>query len=281
VITLNTKKPKRARPFIHIKDSILEGGINAPGANLHIENTLVTPPKSKQREGSANRSSGIAWRDYDAGPRLPIYCPECEKLSLSNATRFSNAWITINKVNEPCPQCGSGKAHLVNGVFELTEELVKVISAPDLTAEGLAALREILELAASGKITPAAAKTRASKISPKFAAFLDMLFKFGVPAIALVVALIDAHWQYQSVQIAKDGFELARKEALESGKYDEKLLSVLEAIQKSQLQKQAEQTIGRHSEPKAGKKRHPVPPKIDKKVPSRTKPRKPQMPHER
>ncbi len=76
------------------------------------------------------RTSG--WSRPKGAP-LPLMCPNCQTVSASKNYVFGGMYWTLWNNNEECPQCGYPSAKLAEGFFDLSNELAKIISAPDLT----------------------------------------------------------------------------------------------------------------------------------------------------
>lgn len=82
---------------------------------------------------------------------IPAFCDSCgaafpSGFAFENCT---NVQLTGNK-SGPCPRCG-GMGSVPDGVFNFTENVIEILSAPNRTIEQLSALSAILKSAASDK----------------------------------------------------------------------------------------------------------------------------------
>jgi len=82
---------------------------------------------------------------------IPAFCDTCgaafpSGFALENC---SNVHLSGNK-SGPCPRCG-GMGSVPDGVFNVTGNVIEILSAPNRTFQQLSALSEILKSAASGK----------------------------------------------------------------------------------------------------------------------------------
>jgi hypothetical protein len=107
-----------------------------------------------------------------ASVTIPSHCPSCSAVFESRAYSFSGniKGLYLSDNTETCPQCG-GTAFLADGVFDIADDVISIILAPNLTREMLkklgsavqnaykdtSKLSELIELAES--IDPAIAKT--------------------------------------------------------------------------------------------------------------------------
>lgn len=75
--------------------------------------------------------------------RIPAYCSNCGLLFPSGiaATNVKNLTLAGNKQN--CPRCGH-MAGIVDGVFNVADDLIEVIKAPDFTVEVLQKLQVLV-----------------------------------------------------------------------------------------------------------------------------------------
>ena len=82
---------------------------------------------------------------------IPAFCDTCGAAFPSGFAfeNCSNVHLSGNK-SGPCPRCG-GMGSVPDGVFNFTENVIEILSAPSRTIEQLATLSEILKSAARGK----------------------------------------------------------------------------------------------------------------------------------
>jgi hypothetical protein len=85
---------------------------------------------------------------------IPAYCisKDCGYIFLSGAFFVSNATnITLKGNTTSCPKCGSDAA-IVDGVFNFSEGVPEVISAPEITHSKLSQLKEIASQLGSSEV---------------------------------------------------------------------------------------------------------------------------------
>jgi hypothetical protein len=99
--------------------------------------------------------------------------------------------LTIIGSKTTCPICRR-ESELISGEYRATFDAIELLVDPSISAEGRAALQQLLEQTRAGKISVEEARAAASKISEKAAAF----FNFGnwPPEVkgALIGAAINA-----------------------------------------------------------------------------------------
>lgn len=133
-------------------------------------------------------------------PAFPAYCPKCKSIFPCN--NFigieGNASVTVdlknNKTN--CPICGYAHAKITDAVYSANSTAISVLSAPESSRPIIEAFKELVEKAATGKISSAEAVTQAEKISPKYASVVENFAKLGLPGLMLLAAVITAYLQY-------------------------------------------------------------------------------------
>ncbi|MBU2570355.1 MAG: SEC-C domain-containing protein [Gammaproteobacteria bacterium] len=85
---------------------------------------------------------------------IPAFCDTCGA-SFPSGFAFencSNVHLSGNK-SGPCPRCG-GMGSVPDGVFNITGNVIEILSAPTRTIEQLTVLSKILKIAASSKKSP-------------------------------------------------------------------------------------------------------------------------------
>ena len=105
--------------------------------------------------------------------------------------------LSISDSATNCPVCGFQYAKISDGVYRATKDAFELISGPDSTREILEILRILAERLSSGEIDSAQAIKQARDISPKYAALFEVFTNLGLPALALLIALITAYLQYE------------------------------------------------------------------------------------
>ena len=210
---------------IRLKDVKIEGfdtGISydgAPGSQITAENVsfdnvrlpydirgveaahikgsrIANDPKLNHRPPSRPGSS-VGWRRLE-GPPLPVFCPSCKTIFPSQNHQFVGTYFYLWDNEEPCPECGNQHAKVSEGVFDLTKDAVRILTAPDVTYALLTALQGVLERAAAGEINPAQAAAQIEAINPSLAKWLKKATEFGERALLLALAIIGTTYAVKS-----------------------------------------------------------------------------------
>ena len=131
---------------------------------------------------------------------LPAYCSNCSSVFPFKGIHVSGPGTVQlsmwnNTVN--CPVCGNPKAVISEGIFNVTNETIEIVSAPEITRAMLAALKKISEQAATAEISEEQALKQARAISPRYAGVLEKAFKFGLPTVALLATIINGYITYE------------------------------------------------------------------------------------
>lgn len=101
---------------------------------------------------------------------IPASCPSCGAVFPSRLANFGGANIknlTLIGNKETCPYCGS-MADVANGVFNITESIVTVVSAPNVTKEMLAKFSHAVQEAYRDKTAPEDLAREVEQIDPRF-----------------------------------------------------------------------------------------------------------------
>ncbi len=98
---------------------------------------------------------------------IPAFCTNCQSLFASRLFVLDGdvKGLTLEGNQEPCPKCNS-MAHVVDGSFDVTNGMLKMISGPELTADIMQRFGYIADLAIRNEITPQLFEERAAEITP-------------------------------------------------------------------------------------------------------------------
>ena len=99
---------------------------------------------------------------------LPSHCPSCGAIFASRAYSISGKSISLSDNTEMCPFCGE-EAYLAEGVFDIAENMISIISAPDITKEMLMKLGAAVQEAYKKETGPEELIRTAESIDPKLA----------------------------------------------------------------------------------------------------------------
>ncbi len=107
---------------------------------------------------------------------IPAHCPTCGAVFrsrlLSGSGNFKN--LTLSGNTETCPYCGN-MARTAEGVFDIVEGVISIISAPNITKEMLAAFDDIVRKAYEEKAAPEDLAKQAEDIDPTLGEFVRSL----------------------------------------------------------------------------------------------------------
>ena len=100
---------------------------------------------------------------------IPVSCPYCGALFASRAFHISGnvQGLTLSGNKETCPYCGN-MAHIADGVFNVANSVLSVVSAPNITKQMLAAFEAAVKKAYAEKTAPEQLAKEVEKIDPSF-----------------------------------------------------------------------------------------------------------------
>jgi hypothetical protein len=156
----------------------------------------------KQR-GSASKKASIGWSRPN-GPPLPAFCSTCKTIFPSRNYNFGGQYFNAWDNEETCPECGSEHAILSEGLFDLTQATVTVLSAPDFTHAMLQSAKRVAEDLIAGKLDEPEARTRLEQISPRFKELIGKAPSFLYNAVMLVATIICAYYTYMAYEYPKE-----------------------------------------------------------------------------
>lgn len=127
---------------------------------------------------------------------LPATCTNCGAVFSSALIAFGRGSVTgeisTSNVSEDCPHCG-GRAQVVEGIFKVADDVITILSAPEMTKRSLEAFVAAIEKARQVKSTPAELAREAEKISPDLGRLVrDAGTKAGLWPAFLIVAMVIA-----------------------------------------------------------------------------------------
>lgn len=150
-----------------------------------IEGTrIVNDPKMRRDPAK----TFLGWQRNAKGPPLPSYCPKCQTVFASQNYDLSGLYFTLWGNPDVCINCGSEEAHLSEGHFNLINDTIKILRAPDVTYEMVGRLEEIVQNALYGKLRKRDAEESAEKVHKGFGALLRRYITVG--SLGLFLSMI-------------------------------------------------------------------------------------------
>jgi hypothetical protein len=222
---------------IHIKNSIITGAERpfdiSPGGHLTLENVRIqNDPKLARSRRSARiekTSSTTGWRRLSGAP-LPVFCPQCKAIFPSRNYVFAGCYFNSWGSEEQCIECGFDHARLSDGIFDLTGEVMRIVSAPDITHAMLRAIKGVAEQLAEGRLEPVGAASRLNRISPKLAKLLRRSLKFGYGTVCFGLLVLSAYYAREQVRLGSAQVRLQEEANVSSDKALEATLQALANI---------------------------------------------------
>lgn len=105
---------------------------------------------------------------------IPASCPNCGAIFKSRLISVGGnvTNLTLSGNMESCPYCGS-MAHTAEGVFDITDNILSVISSPQITKQMLQKFSAIVENAYNNKIDINTLINEANEINPELGNLIE------------------------------------------------------------------------------------------------------------
>lgn len=279
-----------------VRDNFISGfdvGIEgAPGASVDADNNhfdRVRQPYKLPNAGPsrvagtritndpkiADGSSRQGWRR--AGPSLPAFCPRCKSVFPSRNYEIRSPRLSVQDNEETCPNCEYEHAKVNDGIFDLTADAVRIITASDFTYATLAALLALAGAVVEERIAPEEAVARYKAISPRLGRIAKAAFGIGGAALTFISAAIAYRsliLQQESVDIAKEQLRLQQQSNASS---DHALEQTLHALSTLELTLKHPQEDGRQTKRAGPPERKSGPEPGSLKLEAQRKPKARQM----
>ena len=160
---------------------------------VKIEDSSVTrDPKVKDRR--LNGASQVGWRARAKGPALPSHCPDCDTVFPSANYDLHGRMYFVWNSKDVCLECGSERAYVSEGLFNLINETVEVLKGPEITQRMVRRLRQLSKSVDSGRINPGTAVLMAATIHPELGRIAEKYWngttKKGAMFTAVVATLL-------------------------------------------------------------------------------------------
>ena len=127
---------------------------------------------------------------------IPAYCPSCGAIFKSRLISMSGNVSNTSLIGnmESCPFCNS-MAKTAEGVFDISDNILKVISSPEITKQMLHEFSGIVKKAYKNKLDIDTLAKEADKINPEFGSLvrnkkITKLFKY--PFLLLLIFMLNS-----------------------------------------------------------------------------------------
>lgn len=121
---------------------------------------------------------------------IPALCSSCGTLFASRVLRIQNGVknTTLLGNKETCPKCGK-LANIADGIFDVANNILSIVTAPNITREMLEALGGVVKKAYEQKKSSEELENEIKKIDPSFGGIIQ---KFGAnkPILSFVFVVI-------------------------------------------------------------------------------------------
>ncbi|TGV61655.1 hypothetical protein EN784_04610 [bacterium M00.F.Ca.ET.141.01.1.1] len=247
-------KPAKARGVL-IENVSIEGcnvGIKVSGADLTAKNIdfrnvrqAFDVSDSRAQISStrithgpdASKGENSGWRKSN-GPPLPVFCSNCKSVFASRHYNFGGTYFNLWDNEEPCIKCGNEHAALSEGVFDLAREVVRVLSAPDMTHVMLQCLNSIAADMISGRIAAGSAIEKIAAVSPSLGEVAKKALAVSGTVAAWIVgtgiALFSAYYGVKAVNLSETQLAIAQEQLelqkQDSGQQDAVLKQILQHL---------------------------------------------------
>ncbi|PST27215.1 hypothetical protein C7U60_02720 [Mesorhizobium plurifarium] len=131
-------------------------------SSVGVSGTRISnDPKSTEPAGK----SMVGYRRPN-GPPLPAMCPQCRTVFPSKNYNVGSSRFYGFDNEDTCPKCRCEHAKLVEGIFDLGEEVARIIEGEPLTHAMFAAIAHIAKQMSSGELPASAAIEEVARVSP-------------------------------------------------------------------------------------------------------------------
>lgn len=166
--------------------------------HITIENSSITKdPKVKERRLSG--SAHIGWRKRGKGPPLPSHCPDCDRIFPSANYDLHGRMFFVWNAKDVCLECGSERAYVSEGLFNLLDETAEVLRGPEITQQMVRRLRQLSKKVDSGRLNPGAAVMLAASIHPELGRVAEKYWGGTASKILILSAIASAILTFDDV----------------------------------------------------------------------------------
>ncbi|MDP2119652.1 MAG: hypothetical protein Q8K28_07110 [Hoeflea sp.] len=143
-------------------------------------NVVGTRIRNDPKVNNGANKSHVGWQP--TGPSLPAKCDNCGSIfpSRNYGIRSSSFYGFDNE--ETCPVCHNEHAKVDDGLFEITEDAIRIITSLKDQPETLSRLASISTGILSGAVSPADGVIQFGDVSPKLKVLADKAASRGLNA---------------------------------------------------------------------------------------------------
>lgn len=167
----------------------VRGGSVSMYGNVAGDRVPVDPSYPSTRTDSARHSRGY---ERPVGAAVPSQCPRCTAIFPSRNYVVTSYKAYLEHNVETCPVCGYWGAKVADGLFDLSRDVIRIVSARPETFALVDALAGIAMSYLAGEIGQAEVQAAVAGIDPDLADVIGKAFKFGKNAGIFISAIIGA-----------------------------------------------------------------------------------------
>jgi hypothetical protein len=179
---------------------------------VYLDSTRIRndPKTADLRRGG----SFSGWRK-PSGPRLPAHCMKCDLIFPSINYNIGSSLFYSRNNEETCPRCGFEHAKLSDGLFEVTKEIINILSEENISIQSAKTFNELTNKYLNDDLSISTFVDEIKTIFPRLSSKLQEIHhKYGASfanytIIALTIASVILAWQ--NLIVAEDALQLARQ----------------------------------------------------------------------
>lgn len=130
---------------------------------------------------------------------LPAYCHSCGLVFSSPMAASGAIGLKVTNVQVTCPRCGE-MASVLEGVMNVAEETIELISGPAWSHKVLSEIRGIVLDLRAGQISQHEAIEKAAAIDPLAGQTLRSWLSIGIPFALLLLEVLQMAWSRADIE---------------------------------------------------------------------------------
>lgn len=182
------------------------------GGTADVRRTRIYDPELADRTSSGPR----AFAGYQRVQKpLPAMCGTCKSVFPSVRYGFYSSKFYSTDNIESCRVCGAFDAKLAEGLFDLSKEVIEVLTGPDVTYAMLQAILTVARGAISGGWTDTQIADQLGRTAPRLQGIIKRSAPYGAAALMWILALIGGAADYLTINDSISNKESATAEIIE------------------------------------------------------------------